>query len=216
MTRLVIVGSLLALCALFALSPRAAEAQQLVVEMTPGRIEEAIQLGANEKAARKFLEAYVVQNRAGWGNGPLIGSVSTPFARVVLAALAARKADRPFGAADVTSELIAPELHVIATSQKAFGDDTELANVQTLTIIPRDSTNPGDAIRPVRTTELTKDYRDLYGVVPDRPGIVAVFPLSVARDNNDIQVTFDRTATGSSASTRCKACVVPFPVNRIR
>jgi hypothetical protein len=38
-----------------------------------------------------FLDAYVVQTRAGWGNGPLIGSFSTPFARVVHAALAARK-----------------------------------------------------------------------------------------------------------------------------
>jgi hypothetical protein len=57
MTRFAIVGSVICL---FAVSPCAAEAQQLVVSMTPERIEEAIPLAANEKAARTFLDAYVL------------------------------------------------------------------------------------------------------------------------------------------------------------
>jgi hypothetical protein len=88
--------------ALFLATGRPGAAQQVVVAMTPERIDEAIQLAADEKATAKFLDAYVVQTRAGWGNGPLIGSFSTPFARVVQAALAARKKGNPFATADVT------------------------------------------------------------------------------------------------------------------
>jgi hypothetical protein len=62
---------------------------------------------------------YVVQTRAGWGNGPRIGSFSTPFARVVQAALAARKKGNFARLPDVTPDLTAPELHVIALAQTA-------------------------------------------------------------------------------------------------
>jgi hypothetical protein len=75
--------------ALFLAMGQAQAAQQVVVAMTPESIDEAIQPAADEKATVKFLDAYVVQTRAGWGNGPLIGRFSTPFARVVQAALAA-------------------------------------------------------------------------------------------------------------------------------
>jgi hypothetical protein len=64
--------------------------------------------------------------------------------------------------------------------------------------------------------ELTKDYQDLYGVLSERPGLVAVFPLTVVSADNEIHVVFDRTATGSSAFATCKECVVTFLVNRIR
>ena len=73
--------------------------------MTPESVDEAIRLAADDKATARFLGAYVVQTRAGWGNGPLIGSFSTPFARVVQAALAARKKGSPFATADVTPDL---------------------------------------------------------------------------------------------------------------
>ena len=61
--------------------------------------------------------------RAGWGNGPLIGSFSTPFARVVQAAVATRKKGSAFAPGNVTPDLIAPELHVIALAQTAATDD---------------------------------------------------------------------------------------------
>jgi hypothetical protein len=88
--------------ALFLAMGHAQAAQQVVVAMTPESIDEAIQLAADEKATVKFLDAYVVQTRAGWGHGPLIGSFSTPFARVVQAALAARKRGSSFATAEVT------------------------------------------------------------------------------------------------------------------
>jgi hypothetical protein len=79
------------LLALFLAAAETGAAQQVIVTMTPESVDEAIRLAADEKATAMFLDAYVVQTRAGWGNGPLIGSFSTPFARVVHAALAARK-----------------------------------------------------------------------------------------------------------------------------
>jgi hypothetical protein len=87
--------------------------RQVAATLTPAALEDAIRLAGDEKAARRFLEAYVLQTRAGWGKGPLIGSISTPFARVVQAGLTARKQGNAFTMADVTPELIAPELHVI-------------------------------------------------------------------------------------------------------
>lgn len=195
---------------------RVAAAPQLVVGITPERIEEAIQLAADEKVSRKFLDAYVLQSRTGWGNGPLIGTFSTPFARVLQAALAARKQGKPFTAGDVAPEIVAPELHVIATSQEAGLDATNIASVQSVAVTRRGNTSASDAVQPIRTIELSKDYQSLYGAAFPRPGIVAVFPLTVVAADHEIHVVFDRMAKGSSASAMCKDCAVPFPINRIR
>src|SRR5215204_3474990 len=138
-------------------------AQQVIVTMTPESVDEAIRLAADEKATARLLDAYVVQTRAGWGNGPLIGSFSTPFARVVQAALAARKKGSAFAAGDVTPDLIAPELHVIALAQTAASDDGMIATVLSVVLGRRGSKDPADVIQPLRTTELTAQYQSLVG-----------------------------------------------------
>jgi hypothetical protein len=89
-------------------------------------------------ATAKFLYAYVVQTRAGWGNGPLIGSFSTPFERVVQAAIAARKNGGPFATVDATPDLTAPELHGIALAQTAATDDWTVATVLSVIVIYTD------------------------------------------------------------------------------
>jgi hypothetical protein len=45
-------------------TPRGA-AQQLVTSMDTTRVEEAFRLAADEKASARFLDAYVLQTRAG-------------------------------------------------------------------------------------------------------------------------------------------------------
>jgi hypothetical protein len=107
------------------------------IDSTPEHVEEALRLAADEKAAARFLNGYVVQTRAGWGNGPLIGSFSTPFSRVVQAALSARRRAAPFVRGDVPAELLAPEFHVVATTQKGWPDDTTVASVQAIVLGPR-------------------------------------------------------------------------------
>jgi hypothetical protein len=190
--------------------------QMIVAGMTSDEIRAAIQLSEDDKAARKLLDSYVVQSRAGWGNGPLIGSFSTPFARVVQASLAARKLSKPFTPADVTPDMIVPELHVIATAQDPALDAPDVAAVQSIVVTTRANKNPAEAIQPMRTTELTKEYQTMYGLALPRPGMVAVFPLDVLSVNNEIRVVFDRMAKGSSAAAMCRECVVPFPSRNVR
>jgi hypothetical protein len=163
------------LLALFLATGEAGAAQQVIVTMTPESVDEAIRLAADEKSTARFLDAYVVQTRAGWGNGPLIGSFSTPFARVVQAALAARKRGSPFATADVTPDLTAPELHVIALAQNAATDDGMVATVLSVVLARRESKDPADVIQPLKMTELTAQYQNLAGTAFKGTGVVAVF-----------------------------------------
>src|SRR5262245_16341793 len=111
--------------------------------LTPERIGEALALAADEPAAGKFLDGYNIQSRAGWGKGPLLGRFSTPFSRVVQAAVAAQKRGKPLTAADVSPELIAPELHVIAISQRTENLE-DMARVRTVAVTARSRINaPG-------------------------------------------------------------------------
>jgi hypothetical protein len=204
------------LLALFLAAGETAAAQQVIVTMTPESVDEAIRLAADEKATARFLDAYVLQTRAGWGNGPLIGEFSTPFARVVQAAVAARKRGDPFTPADVTPALIAPELHVIAAAQTAATDEGIAATVLSVVLARRGSKDPADVIQPLRTTELAAQSQDLGGTAFKGPGIVAVFPLSALVVDSEIRVLFDRTARGFSGLSMCRECTVPVTLNKIR
>ena len=204
MDRYLIVGTILMLT-LVGATGRATAAQQLVTEMSSKNIEEAIQLAGDEKMARRFLSLYVVQSRAGWGNGPLLGSFSTPFARVVQAALAAQKTGKTLAASDVSSETM------IATSQQAALDDSSLAAVQSVVIADRGDGNSAAASQSLRQVELTKEYKELYGIESTERGVVAVFPLSVLKAGREIRVSFDKIAKASNALTACKNCVVTLP-----
>jgi hypothetical protein len=197
-------------------SSETVEAQQLVTTMTPETIDEAIRLAGAEKATARFLEAYVVQTRAGWGYGPPIGSFSTPFARVVQAAVAARKRGSPFTPADVTPDLIAPELHVIALAQPAATDEGLAATVLSVTLGRRGSKDLTDAVQPVQTTALTAAYQNLTGTTLKGTGIVAVFPLSALGAGSEIHVVFDRAARGLSRPATCRECTVPMDLSRVR
>jgi hypothetical protein len=210
MDRYVMVGSILMLT-LVGATGRATAAQQLVTEMSSKNVEEAIQLAGDEKMARRFLSTYVVQSRAGWGNGPLLGSFSTPFARVVQAALAAQKTGKTLAASDISSEMIAPELHVIAMWQQAALDDSSVAAVQSVVIADRGDSNAAAASQSLRQVELTREYKELYGVESPERGVVAVFPLSVLKAGREIRVSFDKIAEASNALTACKDCVVTLP-----
>lgn len=194
---------------------RPTAAQQVDAALTPDEINEAIQLAADEKTARKFLEAYVVQARAGRGNGPRIGAFSTPFSRVVQATLAARTRGSGLTAADIPSELIAPELHVIAVSQPAAGGDSNPAGVVRVTLVSRGQSDSG-AVEPLKTGPLTATYQALNGTAFQEPGTVTVFPLRALTTGAEIRVVYDRTAAGSTPSSMCRECVVPLDLRRIR
>ena len=194
---------------------RFAAAQPLVVTMAPENVEEAIRLAADEKAASRFLDLYVLQNRAGWGNGPRIGIFSTPFSRVVQAAVTARKQGKSFAAAEIAPDLLMPELHVIAVSQKAASDDTNV-NVFSVALAPRGSKEKNETLPPLKSTELTPEYQELHGTAFTGPGVVTVFSLNGLPPNCEVRVIFEQTVRGSTGLARCRECTVQLPLDRVR
>src|SRR5712692_3213182 len=80
-------------------------AAQIVTEMTPERIKEAI-------SSEKATGCYELHKQSLTGR-VVVGCFTTPFSRVVAAAQNAKRKYKPFTEADVTPELIAAgELHV--------------------------------------------------------------------------------------------------------
>jgi hypothetical protein len=214
MLRTVIGG--VAFSALAVVAARTAAGQQIAAPITDRDISDALRLAGDDKAAMQVLAAYELQTRAGWGNGPLIGTLTTPFARVVRAALAAHKKGQVFAATDVTADLVLPELHVIAYSQKSAYDQPLAAEVFSVSLAPRGSREPTAIIQPVRKEDLTGEYVDRYGLESAGPGVIAIFPLTALRGDMEVHVLFDRAAKGSSPLANCRECIVPIDTRKIR
>jgi hypothetical protein len=176
---------------------------------------EAIRIAADDKEATRLLTAYVLQPRARWGEGPPLGLLSTPFSRVVHAAMAARRTKAVFGADDVPPALLTPEVHVIATSQPAWPDGSLLATVQSVVLIALGESGT-KIVEPVRTVELTPQDRELYGITSTHPGVVALFPSTALAAGTSIRVTFDRFARGLTSTSMCRECVAVINLRRIR
>jgi hypothetical protein len=190
--------------------------EQLVTTLAPADIDSAIQLADDEQALRKFLDMYVIQLRAGWGTGPLIGVFTTPFSRVARAAAAARKNGEAFSASDVTADMAAPEVHVIATEQPLAPGENELASIEAVFVAPQATRDTAGSMKPIKTSDLKSEYQRLYGLTFDKTGVVAVFPLEVVSRPSWIHVTFSRVVRSSAAVSACKECAVPLPTAGIR
>ncbi len=186
---------------------------QIIGEMTPERVREAISAGMKAKE----VTAYKVQEKARWSWPPLIAVYTTPFMRVMLAAHAATKRYRPFSEADVTPEMLAPEIHVYAASQSLEG--AAIANVEAVVVLPRDSKDSSQAVHPLRMNEASEQYKNLFGFVGEGRGMIAVFPLDVWRDDNEVHVVFDKeipSSHGPGARGGCKDCKSRIYLEKIR
>jgi hypothetical protein len=192
---------------------RFSAADQFSISTTTESWQEAIRLAADDTAAARFLAAYTLQTRAGWGDSPLIGHFSTPFSRVLQAAMAAHKKGDSLSADRVKAELAAPELHMIALSQPGATDDVPVAAVASIALTRRGA---AERIEPLKTLELTKEYQEVHGTAFEGHGIVAVCPLSALAPDSEIRVVFDGIAQGSSPMSRCRECVIPINLARIR
>jgi len=202
--------------ALAAMTARTAAAQQFAVPITDRDIGDALRLAEDDKAAMRFLASYDLQIRAGWGNSPFIGTFTTPFARVVRAALAAHKRGQTLAANEVPSDLMLPELHVIAYSQKSAYDQPLAAEPFSVALAPRGSRDPAAVIQPLRKEELSAEYIDRYGLESPGPGVIAIFRLAALRGDMEVRVLFDRAAKGSSPLANCRDCIVPIDMRNIR
>jgi hypothetical protein len=147
------------------------------------------------------------------GNGPLIGYMSTPFARVVLAVRAAKKEGKVFSAADVAPNLVSPELQVIVLNQSA-AYDAATSVAQVVTVVRG---TPQTTVEPIRRATAPDDHSRLYAVSRDNAGaLVPSFPLDVVVQGSQIRVAYSHVVRGSSAITNCKDCVVPIGATRLR
>ena len=138
-------------------------------------------------------------------------STSTPLDRVRLAAFAAAQMYKNFTIADVTDDLVAPELHVYASpvALKAAA----VANVLTIVVLPHGSNDRSRAVQPIRTMETSSEFKNLMGFTATGTGLTAVFPLSVLSQDNDVHVVFDQAAPvgyGKMGARPCTDCVAQF------
>jgi hypothetical protein len=181
---------------------------QIVTDMTPELIQEAIAKGGSG--------LYKLQERTIWGNGPELGYFTTPYSRVALAAALARTHNKPFTPADVTPDMLRPELHVYAVSQAVYGNKNEIANVKAVVVMPYKGKDPSAVTEPTRTEEVTGEYWSLMGAAAKGRRMMAVFPLVVVNETNELRVVFDRYVPGSSSIKGCTDCGVRFELEKVR
>jgi hypothetical protein len=208
--------------------------EQIVSEMTPQRIAEAIKAGEKGDVADG-----VITKSSGFSWGSIhIATFSTPFMRVAMAARQAKKAYRTFTPADVAPELLVAELHVYAWPQVNGTDKPRrdplgknsiydrapagAVNVSAIVITPEKGNHEQKmalAIHPIRFEEMTTLWQNLFGAEIRTLGMVATFPLSALSENSEVHVIYDRPATmGTNAigGSHCEDCSASFSLKNVR
>lgn len=197
------------ICTIVLLLGFAVHAQaQVVTEMTPELVQEAITKGG--------AGVYKIQERTIWGDGPALGFFTTPYSRVALAAALARKHRTSFTTADVTPDMLRPELHVYAASQAIYGNRNRIAHVEAVVVRPYQSKDASASVQPMRTEDVTAEQWPVMGAAAKGRNVMAVFPLSVLNEGNEIRVVFDRHVPGSSGIKGCTECGVRFALEKVR
>ena len=184
---------------------------QIVTEMTPEKIREAIAFGTSQKEAPYYeirLPGFV-----GSVYKPRLGSFTTPFLRVALAAFEAKKLYKTFTEADVPRELVAPEVYVYGMSQ---ADGARIANVQAVVITPKGRHDPASAIRPVSTADVPVQYRNLMGMTAAGKNLMAVFSLEAFREGNEVHIVFDSGVHDGAKAKFCEDCFVELKLDKVR
>ena len=208
-------------------------AQRIVTEMTPQIIAEAIKAGAGGNVASGELSQ---SSGFSWGS-IRIGAFSTPFMRVAAAARQAKKEYRKFTIEDVTPEMTAPELHVYAWSQavgkapskigsaRVFDRNAEspwAANVSAVIITPRKGNKEEkqtNVIQPTRFEDIPIAFQNLFGLKTEGVGRMAVFPLTVLSEANEVHVVYDREVTigtNGAGGRHCDDCQASFSLKGVR
>jgi hypothetical protein len=156
---------------------------------------------------------------AGMNSGRvLFGSFSTPFTRVTAAAAAAKRTYKTFTVADVTPDLIAPELHVYVLS-KPWG--IEAARVEAVVITPakgKEDEKRARAIQPLRLEPTPAMFRNLLGVEFEGEHVLAVFPLSALSEANEVHVVYAVPVPGGPDGDvkGCRDCHDTFSLKDVR
>jgi len=177
-------------------------------------IDAALRIASDERAATAFLNTHRLQAHSGTDSGPMLGWLSTPFSRIVLAALAARKGGQTIGRDDIAADPFFCEFAVIATPQPA-ANRRAVAHITEIAVETRVGTEVTDMLLPMRMRPATALERKLHGMESVSDAVVAVFsldavaPMFEGRDPHVVvRVTFDKAAKGPTPLTACKDCLV--------
>lgn len=173
----------------------AAASAQVVTDMTPERVREAVAYGSTGKAALY---------RIGGGlTSPLTALYTTPFLRVALAAGEAKAQYRPFDEAAVSAELLLPgvvEVYAPARPPEArYGSPA--VSVKAVVVMPSGGKDAALAIHPTRTVPGIERYANLLGATQDAIGLTAHFPLRALSEGNELRVIY---SDGHEAKGRFK------------
>ena len=159
---------------------------QVVTDMTPELIKQAI-------ADKKGKPCYPISMGSTMAMTKRdVGCFSTPYSRVVAAARAAQKAYKPFTEADVTVDMFAPEVRVIASAvNRIHGVGAGIISPKTVVVMPIGVTDIAAAIQPSKTEEVDQAFTNAYGAEWRGKTIVASFPLSVLSEKNELRIVYD-------------------------
>jgi hypothetical protein len=200
-----------ALAVILAAAPPNAVAQ-IVTDMTPERIAEAIAAGEKNKVASGEM-----WESSGWAWGRAhIATFSTPFMRVAAAARQAKREYRKFTPADVTEDMVAQELHIYAWPKADI-------SVQAVVITPRRGNREEKAaasIHSERFIEIPMVFQNLFGAEFEGVGQMAVFPLSALSKDNEVHVVYSgKVVIGTNRkgpTVTCDDCKVGFDLDNVR
>lgn len=134
------------------------------------------------------------------------GCFTTPFSRVVAAARRATEKYKPFKQADATEDIVRPgELHLyvpaVAVTPKRAAP--YVASPIAIVVLPKGSKDPELAIHPTRTEGIPREIANAVDARIEGKDLMAVFPLTVLTEANDVRVIYDQ-GWGGCTDCRCE------------
>jgi len=128
---------------------------------------------------------------------------------------AAKRQYKPFTEADVTPDMIKPEILVYAEPHAVQG--TDIANVEAIVVLPHNSKDASQAVHPTEMKDASQEYKNLLGFSGEGKGLVAIFPIDAWNENNDLRVVFDKTIPGSRPGLgACRDCKSRIYLGNVR
>ena len=145
---------------------------------------------------------------------------TTPYSRVAFAAREAKKASEPFTELQVTPEMVAPVVEVLALPQASFimgsGRVGPLIGVKRIVVMPAKATDSSQAIQPYDQLDLDQRYSNLLGSWWEAGGVLAKFPLAVVNAGNEVHVVYDGKGCADWHSKPREECVFRFDLKSVK
>lgn len=145
---------------------------------------------------------------------------TTPYSRVAQAAQAAKKKYEAFTEASATPEMLAPVVEVIAFPQPTFvmghGRTGPPVDVTAIVVMPAKGKDASAAIPPTEKMDLDSRYQNLLGATFEAKGLVARFPLTVLKADNEVRVVYSGKGCAGTFIKPSEECSFRFDLKDVR